>query len=338
MASDDRASIRLELLQAVVVDERTTVCLASWPRPSSTWSRLGAQDIEPEDLDRWNVPFSRDAFEFYVTAADYDPAAVEYVADADRLLVRGGSGWKAVGLGQGLRSLCRVGSDVFGIGARGLLGVVRKGKWAELALDAESADVEKNAAANVGSRIIAGGQGGVVLELVAAGRRYRWNRVGEVSGDIHAVAGTEPDQIVVGGAGGVHFQDQDRWRQIMRGFHGFVTCLTVLPTGEILAGTSTGEIWAGTLDGMKQVASDVTDRSPVGGVVRFQGALFVAGREVWRQGPRGFEVVDLPGFIPRLSRARTPTFVLTPERLWVVGPFGLWQSTDGQTFAPVLWR
>lgn len=338
MASDDRTTIRLELLQATILDARTIVCLASWPRPAPKWGTTSAADIDAQDRTRWNVPFARDAFEFYVTVADYDPDAVEYVVDYDQLLVCSAGKWKQLDLGFAARGLCRLGSDVFVMGAADELAVVRKGKLAPLAVDSQSVAADKLMVGNVGSRMIAGSAGGAILELSAAGRKYRWAQVGKVDGDLFAVAGVHADKVFVGGAAGVYYHDADRWRQVMRGFRGVVSCISTLPTGEVLAGTSTGELWQGGVDGMKMVASDATEKAPVTSVVRFRDTVFVAGRRVVRQGPRGFEAVTLPGFVPRLSKAPTPTLHLVGDELWVVGPFSIWRSSDGREFTPLSWR
>jgi hypothetical protein len=338
MASDDRTTIRLELLQATILDGRSMVCLASWPRPAPKWGTKSAADIDAEDVARWNAPFVRDDFEFYVTIADYRPETVEYVVDYDRLLACVGGKWKLVDLGFAARSICRLGSDVFAIGAKNELAVLRKGKLATAGVDAESVQVEKNVAANVGSRIIGGAAGGIILELTAVGRKYRWTQIGKVEGDLFAVAGIHADKVFVGGTTGVYFHDAGRWRQVMRGFHGHVTCINTLPTGEVLAGTSTGELWMGGVDGMKQAASDATEKSVLTSAVRFRDTLFVAGRRIVRQGQRGFEAVELPGFVPRLSNSPTPTLHIVLDELWVVGPFGMWRSADGKVFTPLVWR
>ena len=338
MASDDSTSIRLELLQASVVDDKSMVCLAGFPRPSARWGTKSVADIDAQDLEHWNAPFARDAFEFYVTVAGYKPEAVEYVVDNDRLVSCVSGKWKLVELGFSARSICRLGSDLFAIGAADELGVLRKSKWAKLNVATDGAEDTKSVAANVGSRIIAGTESGTILELTAVGRKYRWAPVGKVDGALFAVAGVHAEKIFVGGASGVYYHDSGRWRQVMRGFHGHVSHINTLPTGEVLAGTSTGELWAGSVDGMKQVASDVTDKTQISAVVRFRDTIFVAGRRVVRQGQRGFEPVELSGFVPRLSASGTPTLHVVGERLWVVGPFGIWSSEDGQVFAPLKWR
>ncbi|MBI5508477.1 MAG: hypothetical protein HY903_06975 [Deltaproteobacteria bacterium] len=338
MAGDGAQSIRLEISQASIHDDKNLACVASWPRPAPKWGTKSVDEIDPDDLARWNTPFDRDAVEFYVTASDYDSDEVEYEVDHDRLLVCSAAKWKLLETGFAIRSLCRLGSDLFGIGADDELGVLRKGKWTSLMVEGDEAHEVKETAANVGSRIIAGARGGAVLELAAAGRKYRWSTLGKVDGDLYAVAGVEAEELYVGGVGGVHYNEAGRWRQVMRGFRGHVTALTVLASGEVLAGTSTGELWAGSAGGMKKVASDVTDKGGIGSVTRFADVVFVAGKKLLRQGQRAFEPVELPGFVPRLSRELTPRLEVVGGRLWVIGPFGLWSSADGKSFAPFAWR
>ncbi len=337
MANDEQSSIRFEL-QGAALQGEVPVFLASWPRPDVSWGTDSHKAIDVSDLAHWNASFARDLFEFYVTAQRYDASDVRYVTDNNHLLVKGAGGYKDHLLPFRAHSLVALADVVWVLGPDGSVANLKSGRLQKLSFALDPTWGVLTAAANVAGQIVAVSAHGQILTLKKTGRKLGWESQGQVEGALGVVQGLSDSQWVVGGERGLFFHDDGRWLQILRGSRGSVTCLSVAPDGEILAGTSNGELWAGSTSGMKRVPVDTGDKSAVGGLTRFGGALFVAQQRLLRLTKKGFEPVTLSGFVPRLSCEAVPRLLMVEGALWVVGPFSAWRSTDGLEFLPHRWR
>jgi hypothetical protein len=333
----DRTTVMLRLRKALVIDGETLAIIAGRVHLTDDW---GHEPGHQESDDDWNQPFDDEDLYRYL-APELEDRRPEAHADVEwvRVLVRDAGGWDIHRFDEAVTGLAVVGEG----SDRKLLMTCESGRWLAWPFAGGRGDPETGEYEFGVNELCTLGRELYALSPDAVMRRDsdgRWSEVLRLRGLRHSLrcmAVRGPDEIYVGGAGEVLWRWDGRAATAhtidrARGYFTRLAC----SEGGIVGGTTAGDIIEATEDGF---AVSHNLGMPIRAVRPFRGDLYAAvgpirpwysaaqraAGQLWRR-TVGFEPVAAEGL------------EVAGDRLWVVGPHHVLSTTDGSTFAPLIFR